>query len=442
MTDLPYLASRLYGTPLLIARPKLEVILGVVARKLAGDTLATPPPANVDAGMTGGLQIVDGITILPILGTLVRRSSYIGAASGLTSYHDIEAMAEAAFADPMVKAVLLEIDSSGGEAGGVFDLAQRLRTLAQTSGKPLWAIADEAALSAAYAIACAADRVWLTRTAEVGSIGVVAVHVDESVADAKAGLNYTFLHAGAHKVDGHPHAPLPASVAADIQADIEQLYDQFIALVAGFRRLTPEAIRDTEARVYRGESALQAGLADQIGTRAEAITALQRQLAMSAGRSLRNKAAALSVARTHPRSQPSPKEISMNDHNTATPVDETQENTTPNTAPTSAQPPQTPPPLDEAAITAQVEQRLRRQLAELTEIAAQAKRIGVKVDPAQALARGVTPDALRQSVLKQAAERDVAQDIVAEAPQQPQTKPQSVADSPLVKAAQAYGARK
>ena len=131
----------------------------------------------------------------------------------------------------------------------------------------------------------------------------------------------------------------------------------------------------------------------------------------------------------------------MNDHNPATPVDDAQENTVPNSNPTPAQSPQTPP-LDEAAITAQVEQRLRRQLAELTEIAAQAKRLGVTFDPAQALARGVTPDALRQSVLKQAAERDVAQDIVAEAPQQPHTKPQSVADSPLVKAAQAYGAQK
>ncbi len=441
MTDLPYLVSRLYGTPLLIARPKLEVILGVVARKLAGDTLATPPPSRTDSGLGGDLQVQDGIAILPVLGTLVRRASYIGAASGLTSYHDIEAMAEQAFADPMVKAVLLEIDSSGGEAGGVFDLAQRVRALSQTSGKPLWAIADEAALSAAYAIAAAADRIWLTRTAEVGSIGVVAVHVDESVADAKAGLNYTFLHAGAHKVDGHPHAPLLAPVAADIQTDIDQLHEHFIALVAGFRRLPPEAIRNTEARVYRGEAALQAGLADQIGTRAEAITALQRQLAMSAGRSLRTKAAALSAARTPPRSQLSQQEISMNDHNLVTPVDDTQENATPITAPTSAQPPQTPP-LDEAAITAQVEQRLRRQLAELTEVAAQAKRLGVTVDPAQALARGVAPDALRQSVLKQAAERDVAQDIVAEAPQQSHTKPQSVADSPLVKAAQAYGGRK
>lgn len=205
-------------------------------------------------------------------------------------------------------------------------------------------------------------------------------------------------------------------------------------------------MRATEARVYRGEAAIQTGLADQLGTTREALTALQHQLALSAGRSLRNKAASLSIAHTTSRSQPSPKEIFMNDQSTATLVDDTQEHTTANTAPStsnsSAQSPQTPPPLDEAAITAQVEQRLRRQLAELTEIAAQAKRLGVTVDPAQALARGVTPDALRQSVLKQAAERDVAQDIVAQAPQQPQTKPQSVADSPLVKAAQAYGGQK
>ncbi len=131
----------------------------------------------------------------------------------------------------------------------------------------------------------------------------------------------------------------------------------------------------------------------------------------------------------------------MNDHNPVQQADDTLEGSSAKPSPTPVQPAQTPPPLDEAAITAQVEQRLRRQLAELTEIAAQAKRLGVTVDPAQALARGVAPDALRQSVLKQAAERDVAQDIVAQAPQQPQTKPQCVADSPLVKAAQAYGAR-
>ena len=450
MTDLPYLASRLYATPLLIARPKLEVILGVVARKLAGDTLATPPPVTVDAGMDGGLQIVEGIAVIPILGTLVRRSSYLGAASGLTSYFDVEAMAEQAFADSQVKAVLLEVDSSGGEAGGVFDLAQRLRSLAQTTNKPLWAIADESALSAAYAIACAAERLWLTRTAEVGSIGVVAVHVDESVADAKAGLAYRFLHAGQYKVDGHPHAPLPPAVAADIQTDIDGLHTQFIDLVAGFRRISPDAVRGTEARVYRGEAAIAAGLADQIGTTREAMAALQRQLATTAARTLRTQATTLSATNTSSTSrfQPCQKEISMNDQSTVSPVGDAQASTAPNSNPNPTLSPHTPQPLDEAAITAQVEQRLRRQLTEFTEIAAQAKRLGVAVDPTQALARGVTPDALRQSVLEQAAQRDVAQDIVAHASAHASAPPvihsssvNPVANSPLVKAAQAYGAR-
>jgi len=429
MTDLPYLAARLYGTPLLIARPKLEVILGVVARKLAGNALATAPPPSIEPASAGAVQHLDGIAVIPILGTLVRRSAYLDAASGLASYHEIEAQAEQAFADPRVKAVLLEIDSSGGEAGGVFDLAQRLRQLARTSGKPLWAIADEAALSAAYALGCAAERLWLTQTAEVGSVGVVAVHVDESVADAKAGLSYTLLHAGAHKVDGHAHAPLPAPVAASIQADIEQMHEQFIALVAGFRRLTPELVRATEARVYRGQAAIEAGLADQVGTRHEVLAALQRKLTLAAQRALQTKAAAAASTRSSTFNP----ELFMNDQTS----DDSQGGTAVQSqhAPASA-------PINEAAITAQVEAKLRRQLAELSEIAAQAKRLGVAVDPTQALARGISPDALRQTVLQQAAERDEAQDIVAQTAPATASKPPTVADSPLVKAAQAYGARK
>ena len=272
MTDYPHLASRLYGTPLLIARPKLETLLGVFERKLAGQPLAFD---DNDTHAGGQIEITpEGIAIVPILGTLVRRSSYLATASGLTSYHQIEAMAEQAFTDPNVRAVLLEIDSSGGEAGGVFDLSERLRERSQSTGKPLWAIADEAALSAAYALAVSAERIWLTRTAEVGSVGVVAVHIDQSAADQADGLAYTLLHAGAHKVDGHPHAPLSESAAADIQADIDQLYDAFVGLVATRRRMPEAVARSTEARVYRGREAINARLADQIGTRASAIQAL------------------------------------------------------------------------------------------------------------------------------------------------------------------------
>lgn len=445
MTDLPYLASRLYGTPLLIARPKLDIILGVMGRKLAGNALPAAPPVTPPEPVARSAQpqiTQSGIAVIPILGTLVRRSSYLTAASGLSSYLEIEAMAVEAFADPRVKAVLLEIDSSGGEAGGVFDLAARLRSQAKTSGKPLWAIADEAALSAAYALACAADRLWLTRTAEVGSIGVVAVHVDESEADRQAGLAYTFIHAGSHKVDGHPHAPLPLTVAADIQTDIDGLHDQFIELVAGLRGLGVEVVRATQARVYRGDQAIAAGLADQIGSFREAALALSQAIAPKTRSTPLGRQTTPTALTTFSASRSS-QEIFMSDLQQPAPAIETID-VTEAAGPNAPTPPQESaanaapagaPPVDEAAITARVESRLRAQLTELTQVAAQAKRLGISVDPAQALAGGVTPDALRKTVLGQAAERDAAQDIVAQTQTEPGGKSQALADSPLVKAA-------
>jgi ClpP class serine protease len=91
-------------------------------------------------------------------------------------------------ADPRVRGVILDVDSSGGEVGGLFDLVDQIGAIKAASQKPLWAVANEGALSAAYAIASTADRLYVTRTGEVGSIGVVAVHVDESGADEQAGL--------------------------------------------------------------------------------------------------------------------------------------------------------------------------------------------------------------------------------------------------------------
>ncbi len=114
MTDLPHLAARLYGAPLLIARPKLETILAAIGPRLLG---LGPLPAATEAAAAPEPHITeDGIAVLPILGTLVHRSAYLGAASGLQSYLEIETQAEALFADPRARAVVLEIDSAGGEA--------------------------------------------------------------------------------------------------------------------------------------------------------------------------------------------------------------------------------------------------------------------------------------------------------------------------------------
>ena len=158
---------------------------------------------------------------MSVIGTLVSRSGYLDAASGLLAYDDIGDAIAAAMDDPSVRGVILDVDSPGGEVGGLFDLVDQIRAIRSEADKPLWAVANESALSAAYAIASTADRLYVTQTGEVGSVGVVAVHVDESGADAKAGLAWTFVFAGESKVDGNAHEPLSARARATIQADVD-----------------------------------------------------------------------------------------------------------------------------------------------------------------------------------------------------------------------------
>lgn len=172
---LAHLNSRLYGTPLLITRPKLDIILSVLGSRIELPHVSAAIPALPMHSPAPAAQ--QGIRIIPVHGTLVRRTLGLEATSGLTSYADIAARLDAAVADPQVQGILLDIDSPGGEAGGVFELAERIR--AATAVKPVWAHANDAAYSAAYAIASAASRLTLSQTAGVGSIGVIALHVDQ-----------------------------------------------------------------------------------------------------------------------------------------------------------------------------------------------------------------------------------------------------------------------
>ena len=269
-------ASRLAGRPWAIAPARLEAL---VASAAALSTEANLPPW-LDAASRSQAYTVSksGIAVVPVLGPLVARGDWLTTLLGASEYGPVaEALSNAAD-DRAVRGIILEVDSPGGEVGGLFDLVDAIGAIRQRSAKPLWAVASEAALSAAYAIASVADRLYVTRTGEVGSVGVVAVHLDESDADAIAGLKWTLIHAGARKTDGNPHQSLSPQAAADIQADVDALYDELVALVAGNRGLGADAIRATEAAIYRGEKAVKAGLADRGGTVALASADLQAAL--------------------------------------------------------------------------------------------------------------------------------------------------------------------
>lgn len=290
---LPHLASRLFGTPLLVHRAKLDVILAVMGERLGVAPpladLALPIPKSATTAPTG-------IAVIPILGTLVKRSLGLEAASGLTSYSEIAAMLDAAVADPMVSGILLDIDSPGGEASGSFELARRVREVAAI--KPVWAVANDAAYSAAYAIAASAQRLFVTETGGVGSIGVIALHVDQSIKDANDGYRYTAITAGAHKNDYSPHEPLSDAAKSELQSEVDRLYAIFTEHVAAMRGLDLDAVRATEAGLFFGANAVVQGLADGIQTLDATLTEFQLFLNASKNALTQSPSQARGVFRT------------------------------------------------------------------------------------------------------------------------------------------------
>ena len=274
MTLLPHLAARLFGVPLAIHRPKLDIILSVLGARIGLADLAAPvgyTPAARAPGPPSGK-----VAVIPIHGTLVRRTSGLEAESGLASYTGIAAQLDAALTSPEVAAILLDIDSPGGESGGVFDLADRIRAASQV--KPVWAVANDMAFSAAYALASAATRVFVARTGGVGSIGVIAMHIDQSVKDAKDGVRYTAVFAGERKNDLNPHEPLSDAAHAVLKAEVDRVYELFVETVARHRGLDADAVRATEAGLFFGPDAVATGLADAVGSLDDALTQLTQLL--------------------------------------------------------------------------------------------------------------------------------------------------------------------
>lgn len=442
----PFL-SRLGSRPLAIAPRALDGILAVGSMLNARPAML--PARNASPGASHAVTEA-GIAVVPILGPLVTRGDWLTALFGASDYGAIGSAVAAAFADPAARAVLLELDSPGGEVGGLFDLVDRLTALREEAGKPLWAVASESALSAGFAIASVADRLYVTRTAEVGSVGVVAIHVDESAADAMAGHKWTLIHAGQKKVDGNPHEPLSPGAFADIQADVDALHDELVALIARNRTMSPDAVRATQAAVYRGQRGIDIGFADRLGSVDQALADLAATLdrparSRSPGRSSGTAAAQGRVTPHTSAAQPSRRKPDMTTETEAqAPTEDVAniETGAPDNndhAEAEAGNGQAPDPAAAAPVSAPASpeapandaaQRLRSEYAEIAAIAAQAARLGLTIDAADTMAKGIRPEALRRSVLDALSQRAEASAVVAAAPQAP-----AAGDSPIVRRA-------
>lgn len=224
-------------------------------------------------------NVIDGVLQIPVKGVLLSGFPY-QLWDWATGYEYIMAAYRRGMGDPQVKGIAFVIDSPGGEVEGNFDLVDFMSGEAKV--KPVQAFAVSA-YSAAYSIASAADKITVTRTGGVGSIGVVTSHVDMSKALAEWGYKITFIFAGKHKVDGNPYEPLPDDVKARIQTTVDKLYGMFVGIVARNRGMTEEAVRATEALTFMSDDALQIGLADAVGPLVDSIAAYAAELNTSQG---------------------------------------------------------------------------------------------------------------------------------------------------------------
>lgn len=260
-------AARLVGVPLALEARALRILLGAEPKAL----LDSPR----DAGMAP-YAVVDGVAIVPVIGVLMKRGTgleWVDRMFGIVSTETLGAALEQALVDPLVNAILLQVDSPGGDIHGIFDLADQI--LAARTRKPIWSIADEEAYSAGYLIASAAERVYMPRAGGVGSIGIIAVRIDRTIADQASGVTYTIVTSGARKADGNEHVPVTEPEALRLVARVESMADLFVNAVARHRGLDPTSVRGQEAATFHGNDAVQAGLIDGVRTFGQTLQSMR-----------------------------------------------------------------------------------------------------------------------------------------------------------------------
>ncbi|MFP4891232.1 S49 family peptidase [Paraburkholderia sp. EG304] len=279
--DYPHLAQRLFNVPLAITPGKIEIVMAAIADRFGlarlfradGEMVMLSEPFDAgEPAQERPYEVIEGIAVIPVQGTLVAKLGTLHPYSGMTGYDGIRANLSMALADDAVRAIVLDIDSPGGEVAGCFDLADAI--YASRGTKPLWAILSECAFSAAYALASACDVITVPRTGGTGSVGVIVAHVDVSKALADAGITVTLITSGARKADGSEFQPLSEEAHARIQADVDSVAALFIETVARNRGLSVAKVRATQAGTFLGSAGVELGFADVVQSPDEALYAL------------------------------------------------------------------------------------------------------------------------------------------------------------------------
>ncbi len=240
----------------------------------------------------------DGVLIMPIRGLIAPRIEDIGYCDMAVTLMDrfMSAIDDAA-TDPNVRGVVLDISSPGGISWLVMEAAAKIRALALL--KPVRAVANAQAASAAYWLMTAAGQRYVTPSGEVGSVGVWSMHVDQSKMLADFGLNVSLIFAGQHKIDGNSFEPLSDAARADMQKSVDECYAAFTGDVAKYMGVSVDKVLADfgQGRCLSAADAMAAGMVEGVATLDDVVTMLRAELQ------------AQDMANLEPRAEPSTLEL-------------------------------------------------------------------------------------------------------------------------------------
>ena len=276
LINLPHLADMVFGVPHYVTRQTMDSVKAVLIPRIQGITEDAVIQMALNPGKSPAAEQVQptgGVAVITVHGILVPRRGQITAmCSELTSYERIRGQLQAALNDPSISEIVLDINSGGGAAVGCKELADYIYQSRDT--KPITAIVNYSAYSAAYFIASACSKIIVSQTSGVGSIGGIMEHLDTSKMEEKMGLTFTTIYRGDNKNNGTQHEPLSEESLGMFQGMIDEMYETFTGSVAEYRGLNQQAVIDTQAGLYFGPGAVSAGLADEVSDPQAAINAI------------------------------------------------------------------------------------------------------------------------------------------------------------------------
>ncbi len=280
------LVAEFLATPWALMPERLHALASVVMRWSAGIPAEADNMIRVQADrviretrrQTASAQSAGGIAVLPLYGVVTQRGNMVEDVSGPggTSTQQFSSALRQLLADDTVGQILIDIDSPGGSVYGVAELADEIQS-ARTQ-KPVVAVANSLAASAAYWIGCSASEFYVTPGGEVGSIGVWQAHQDYSKALEESGVKTTLISAGKFKVEGNPYSPLDDEAQSFMQSRVDDYYAAFTKAVARGRGVPIAQVRDGmgQGRVLGADAALAQNMVDGIATFDDVLKKMRR----------------------------------------------------------------------------------------------------------------------------------------------------------------------